>query len=178
MEIGSEFWLEKKEENNHTSYIIDSNENKILCMSGRTAIDYALFLFQKQRKILDVYFPSYCCQSMLQPFLERNIKIHFYSVRFEKGKFIFDIDCNKKCDLFFAMNYFGFAANNMDYYIDNFKRKNVIVIEDSTHSWLSQRKYNRNSDFVVASLRKWFPIISGGVLINPSGNIRLSVEQN
>lgn len=178
MEIGSEFWLENQHFRNKTKYRELNRKNQILVMSGRTAIDYALDLIQKQRKIDTVYFPSYCCQSMLQPFLERNMKIDFYSVQFKEGKFIYDIDGNKKCDLFFAMNYFGFTANNMDCYINNFKRKNIIVIEDSTHSLLSTRKYNQNSDFVVASLRKWFPIISGGVLINPSEKINLNIEQN
>ena len=173
MEIGSEFWLEDKQRKENKKYNIDRSKNRILLLSGRTAIDYGLDIIGKKKEIKNVYFPSYCCNSMLSPFLSRNIKIDFYDVNFKDGKFVYDIDCNKKCDLFFAMNYFGFSCNNMDFYIDEFKKKNVFVMEDSTHSWLSERKYNPNSDLVIASLRKWFPIISGGILISSSENFTL-----
>ena len=175
MEIGSEFWLENKNKKNKVKYEIDKkSEDKLLFMSGRTAIDYALDVVARKRQIKNVYFPSYCCQSMLDPFLERNIDIDFYNVNFKDGSFVYSIDCNKSCDMFFAMNYFGYSCNNMDYYIEKFKKHGAIIIEDSTHSWLSKRKYNKNSDFIVASLRKWFPIISGGILINCSNNFDLN----
>ena len=179
MEIGSEYWLEKeqKKEQKKEANKMD-NKNAILFMSGRTAIDYAIETIIKKRKIETVYFPSYCCQSMLEPFLSRNIKILFYNVSFKDGHFIYDIDYNKKCDVFFAMNYFGFYSSNMDYYINKFKEKDVIIIEDSTHSCFSKRKYNYNSDFVIASLRKWLPIISGGILINLSKRFELDKNIN
>ena len=167
-EIGSEFWIQKNYNDNHNDNIFQVNEfkkNTTFLLSGRTAIDYAIHLIEKKMKVNSVYMPSYCCNSMLTPFLEKNIKIEFYTVLFDGEKFIYDIDCDKKCDIFFAMNYFGFTINNMDYYIDMFKTKNSYVIEDATHSLLSKRKYNIKSDLVVASLRKWFPIISGGILI-------------
>lgn len=174
MEIGSEFWLENIKRKNEIEYEI--NENETLFISGRTAIDYALKLILEKGEVRNIYFPSYCCQSMLEPFLERKIKIDFYDVFFEENKFVYNIDKNKKCDIFFAMNYFGYFCNNMDYYIEEFKRKGAIVIEDSTHSWLSERKYNKHSNFVVASLRKWFPIISGGILIDLSNTFKSSKD--
>lgn len=182
MEIGSEFWLENGYEKNKVKYEIDENENKLLLMSGRTAIDYALDIITRKREIKKVYFPSYCCQSMLDPFLERKIEIDFYDVSFKNGSFVYSIDCNKICDIFFAMNYFGYNCNNMDFYIELFKKKGTLIMEDSTHSWLSKRKYNKFSDFIVASLRKWFPIISGGILINLSKEFELdkniNIEEN
>lgn len=167
MEIGSEFWLEEK----NTDADIEIQEKKqiencTMFLSGRTAIDYALERLCVQKDIKTVYFPSYCCESMLQPFVERNIYIKFYSVLFQKGKLIYQINEKEDCDIFFAMNYFGYSAYAMDSYIQKFKQRNIFVIEDSTHSWLSERVYNKNSDMVVVSLRKWFPIISGAILIN------------
>ena len=38
------------------------------------------------KKIEKVYFPSYCCESMLLPFQERNIKIEFYAVTEENRR--------------------------------------------------------------------------------------------
>ena len=163
MEIGSYFWLENTKINQNK---VHNNDKKQYLLSGRTAIDYALSIIEKNRKIKTVYFPSYCCQSMIDPFIHRNIQIDFYTVSFSNGNFRYDINCEKDCDIFFAMNYFGFSQYNMDYYIEKFKIRNICVIEDSTHSILSKRKYNKKSDYVVASLRKWFPIISGGILIN------------
>ena len=94
------------------------------------------------------------------------------------GELKFDIDLNKKCDIFFAMNYFGFSKYNMEKYIIEFKRKGVYVIEDSTHSILSTRAYSEESDFVVASLRKWFPIISGGICLSKIKNKHIYNKTN
>lgn len=162
MEIGSEFWLEKLENKNSNW---TENKNEILLMSGRTAIDLAINTINRYNRIKRVYMPSYCCESMLVAFRENNIEIEFYNVIFQNGKLIYDIDTNKCCDIFFAMNYFGFSSYNMDEYIEKFKARNITVLEDSTHSFLSKRKYNDKSDIVIASLRKWFPIISGAILI-------------
>lgn len=172
MEIGSEFWLDKNiKDNSNSDFLKKEKNDNIFFMSGRTAIDYALNLIIKYRDVKKVYFPSYCCQSMLTPFQKRNIEIEFYTVKFDNGKIIYDIDKDKDCDIFLAMNYFGFSINNMDKFIENFSNRGIIVLEDSTHSFLSKRVYNRKSDLVIASLRKWFPIICGGILINVSKKI-------
>jgi hypothetical protein len=169
-EIGSEFWL-----NQGSDELIDLEfpqwlninvDNKLL-LSGRTAIHFVLMDIQKNNKINTVYFPSYCCQSMLQPFIDVGINIIFYDVRFENG-LKFNIDTNQECDIFFAMNYFGFSKGRMDSYIDEFKQRNITIIEDSTHSLLSDKLYNPKSDYIVASLRKWFPIMSGGLAVKTS----------
>ncbi len=173
MEIGSEFWLEeyKKLNNNYVQ-----KQNEILLMSGRTAIDFAIEILQK--KIEKVYMPSYCCDSMLVPFLDKKIEIEFYDVIFENGRIMYNIDLNKECDLFFGMNYFGFSSCNMDNYIDYFHNRGITIIEDGTHSFLSERKYNKKSDIVIASLRKWFPIISGSVLIVNNQNLIDKMKEN
>lgn len=175
-EIGSEFWLEDIEVKKCK---VKNDSKKVFLLSGRTAIDYALNIIQTDKEINKVYFPSYCCQSMLTPFIEKNIEIEFYTVKFENGNLVYDIDCNKQCDIFFAMNYFGFSQYNMDYCIEKFKERNICVIEDATHSILSKRKYNKKSDFIIVSLRKWFPIMSGGLLINQTNlSVNIKLRQN
>lgn len=52
------------------------------------------------------------------------------------------------------------------------------MIEDSTHSILSTRAYSEESDFVVASLRKWFPIISGGICLSKIKNKHIYNKTN
>lgn len=169
-EIGSEYWLE---DNNKTiiKYRKDLKFDSKFLMSGRTAIDFVLQDIMKNKKVKKAYFPSYCCDSMLQPFYDNNIEIEFYEVNFNE-KFEYTINLNKECDIFYAMSYFGFEETRMDYYIEKFA-KNCIVIEDITHSLLSQKVYNDNSDYIIASLRKWFPIITGGIAIKKDGTFNI-----
>ena len=114
-EIGSDFWIE---DNKIEQYKVQNNNKIIYLLSGRTAIDCALQLIEKSKKINKVYFPSYCCQSMIDPFTDRGIDIEFYTVSFKDGQLIYEIDCEKECDIFFAMNYFGFSQYGMDYFIE------------------------------------------------------------
>lgn len=177
-EIGSEFWLtditKEKYDYNTPTWLNLGNDNRLL-LSGRTAIDYVLRDIMKNHKINTVYFPSYCCQSMIQPFENLGIKIIFYDVNYN-GTLNFEIDTEQECDVFFAMNYFGFLEGRMDQYIKAFKKRNIIVIEDCTHSLLSEKPYNFQSDYIVASLRKWFPVISGGLAVKRSGRFEIRLK--
>lgn len=179
IEIGSEFWLTEEEKSTPYDPIIpvglELGEDNRFLLSGRTAIDYVLRDILKDREIKTVYFPSYCCESMLQPFVDKDIQVIFYDVCYE-SELTFNINTSQECDIFFAMNYFGFSKGRMDGYIDLFKQKNAIVIEDSTHSILSTHSHNRKSDYIVASLRKWFSLLSGGLAVKIHGKFRVEGE--
>lgn len=170
-EIGSEYWLEQNDVNVTNNSLKFEQEHRYL-LSGRTAIDYVLQDIMMKKDIKKVYFPSYCCQSMLQAFQDKNIEIVFYKVT-HNGKLQYDIDVNTECDIFYAMNYFGFEESRMDNYIEKFVTKQTIIIEDITHSLLSEKIYNPKSDYMIASLRKWFPIISGGIAIKNVGSFEI-----
>ncbi|MFP7479734.1 hypothetical protein [Terribacillus saccharophilus] len=176
-EIGSEFWLEDEFilENDYPqlpSWLELGFDNRLV-LSGRTAIDLILEDLKPQIKDdTTVYFPSYCCDSMLQPFIERDINVEFYEVYFDKG-LKYKIDLDEKCDIFFAMNYFGFTESNMNDFILAFKRKGITVIEDVTHSLLSKCNAENYSHYKVASIRKWFPILSGGLAVKIEGSFTI-----
>ena len=174
-EIGSEFWLEhdiKQSENMEVpKWLKMGNDNKLL-LSGRTAIHFVLKDIQKNKKVTSVYFPIYSCQSMLQPFIDLGINIIYYDVYYDNG-LKFNIDNNQECDIFFAINYFGFSEGRMDKHIKVFKQRKITVIEDITHSLLSKNQYNSESDYIIASLRKWFPVISGGIASKNKGNFNV-----
>lgn len=175
-EIGSEFWLDRTPTINDEKIPdwLRVGEDQCLLLSGRTSIDYVLEDITSN--IRNVYMPSYCCESMLQPFLEKNIHVEYYDVVFNNDEGIkYIIDFNKECDVFFATSYFGFSNTTMDFAIDFFSRKNVIVIEDITHRLLNEQMYNNNSHYCIASLRKWFSIPSGGIAIKNSG--KFSTQQ-
>ncbi|WP_338470961.1 hypothetical protein R4Z10_19650 [Niallia sp. XMNu-256] len=178
-EIGSEFWLDQEFEEltdfEYPQWLNIGVDNKLL-LSGRTAIHFVLKDILKNNKINTVYFPSYCCKSMIQPFVDFGINIIFYDVKFEE-ELKFNINMNQECDIFFAMNYFGFSKGRMDRYIEIFKQRNIIVIEDSTHSFLSDKSFNVHSDYIVASLRKWFPVISGGLAVKTNGRFDIKSKE-
>lgn len=170
-EIGSEYWIDEtvfKKSNSFNALINFGDDNQLL-LSGRSAIDYILNDIKDELNV--VYMPSYCCDSMLQPFIDRGISIEFYNVLLDSQNGIhYNINFNKKIDIFFAMSYFGFDVSNMDQAINNFKDKGSIVIEDITHRLLSKTSHCSGSNYAVASLRKWFPIPSGGLAIKLKGS--------
>ena len=101
-EIGSEFYLydTSKKYIKQLPNWLEVGDDQILLLSGRTAIDYVLE--DIPRGIKNVYMPSYCCESMLQPFLEKNIYIYYYDVIFHDNTIEYSIDYEIPCDIFFA----------------------------------------------------------------------------
>lgn len=107
MEVGSEFsWpgeIEEKERN----IILQAEHasDKKYLFSGRTAIDFVLSdIAQVSRALL----PSYCCQSMIDPFLQRGIQVDFYQVYFEKENLQYRFPKNMDYDVLLWVDYFGF----------------------------------------------------------------------
>ena len=183
-EIGSEFWSDSRlndKKNESFQHQINFGVDKRLLFSGRTAIDYVLEDISKPIK--RVYMPSYCCASMLQPFIDRKIDIEYYDVIIDREGLKYKVNFDSDIDVFFANSYFGYEVTVMDSIIEEFKSRNVIVIEDITHRLLSKKNFCEKADYSVASLRKWFPIPSGGLavklkdyfkdiqLLSPSGEI-------
>ncbi len=175
MEIGSEYWKynENLEKNNAEFWNL-GKDNKFT-LSGRTSIYYILKNIIKNINLKKAYLPSYCCESISLPFIDLGIEVVYYDVYFDNG-LKYNINLNQECDIFFAINYFGYSCMNMEDYIKQFKKKGKIVIEDITHSIFSNKKYSEYSDYLFASLRKWFPIASGGIAVNMNSNFLLNLE--
>lgn len=164
LEIGSEFWEIEIQNTKNDLSILNIGKDYELLMSGRTAIDFCLQDFNDRVKV--VYMPDYCCNSMLQPFIDNGYNIIFYHFDFINKKYI--IDTNTKCSIFFAVSYFGYSDSTMDDSISQFSINQVVIIEDITHRFLSNKNHCEDSTYLVASLRKWIPILSGGVAIKTS----------
>lgn len=127
--------------------------NGSLVFSGRTAIEMVLKEIKGAKNAL---LPSYCCDSMIQPFRDMGINVEFYPVTYEDGLKM-EIDIPPHVDVLLWCNYFGFELAMPD-----FSRFKGLIIEDITHSLLSVRPYHFQSHYLVASLRKWEPINCGG----------------
>lgn len=143
-EIGSEFYLEDAV---HGTGIIFPRVGT-LTFSGRTALETVL---KELPHVKTALLPSYCCDSMIEPFRRAGISVDFFSVEYNNGlKFYID----KSADMLLWCNYFGFKTEMPDF--------DGIIVEDITHSLLSDTSHHSRSDFLVASVRKWEPLYCGG----------------
>lgn len=171
-EIGSEFWsITKNIYDNGLDFLKIGADYKLL-MSGRTSIDYVLGDFYDKTKI--VYMPNYCCESMLQPFLDNGYQIIYYDIDMINNQY--NINTKTKCSVFFAMSYFGYSDSKIDNFIEQFSKNDIIVIEDITHRLMCNNNYCANSNYLIGSLRKWFPIISGGIAIKISSKFNKTLD--
>lgn len=163
-EIGSYFWLNQNEINQRSKTVswLPIAEDSCFTFSGRNAIDIALHDILKNRKIRKVYAPSYCCVSMLQAFVDCGMKTEFYQVGYENGEFTYQLPDADENSVVLIMSYFGLSVKAVHKMIDAIHRKGAVVIEDITHSLLSSAAASTESDYLVASLRKWFAVPTGG----------------
>lgn len=152
-EIGSEFSYVEISESTGIKFPL-MNDSRLV-FSGRTAIETAI----KNENIKKVLMPSYCCDSMIEPFRKSGIDVQFYQVNYD-DELIINIEIPSDIDCVLWCNYFGFI-NSMPIFED-FIKKGGIVIEDITHSMFSKYVYHEQSDYLVASVRKWLPVLSGG----------------
>lgn len=175
MEIGSEYWEFDGQLNSDNKEFWNIGQDVKFTLSGRTSIYYVLKNILLKHNVQKVYMPSYSCSSMVQAFNDLGIDVEYYDVYYNEG-LKYNIDFEEDCDIFFAMNYFGYSDTNMEEYIKKFKEKGKIVIEDITHSILSKKRYSEYSDYLVGSLRKWFPISTGALAVAMNSNFELELE--
>lgn len=169
-EIGSEFeYYELKDEGQNGLKFADV-EDYGYCFSGRTAIETVL---NDMDNISKACLPSYCCDSMIEPFRVKGIEICFYGVDYKNGLEI-DFCIPDDCQVILYCNYFGFETPYFtDAFIDTFHKKGGVIIEDITHSLISNKQKHCRSDYYVASIRKWFPISCGGLYMKRKGRFRV-----
>ena len=173
-EIGSYFWLEPGEEQGaavREPVWLPAVEDCAFTFSGRTAIDLAVRDIRFGRSLKKVYVPSYCCVSMLQAFFDQGVEVKFYDVIFEGGKFRYGIEENHGCDAVFILSYFGLDVSAAHEEVRRLHEQGLIVIEDITHSLLRDDSFSPYSDYLVASLRKWFAVPAGGWVGKKKGTL-------
>lgn len=144
-EIGSEFW----------DIPIVNCENKIVpettqwYLSGRSALKS---IVKSIKYCHSVAMPSWCCESMIKPFVDAGYEVRFYPVYWKDG-LVQEIDLNS--DVLFVMDYFGHTTKQLECF--NYEG---IVIRDVTHSVFSASYID--ADYYFGSLRKWFGFWTGG----------------
>lgn len=158
-EIGSEFHKINPDSGHGFNLPVEG----ALVFSGRTAIETVLKELPNAKKAV---LPSYCCDSMIEPFRSAGIIVGFYPVEYKDGLNI-DVRIPDDADILLWCNYFGYHTPMPN--MSAFKNRGGVIIEDITHSLLSILSYNPQSDYLVASIRKWEPINCGGYCVAVNG---------
>lgn len=161
-EIGSEFWDVPTCDDENNLF----PENAEWFLSGRSALRAIIRDIEKNRarnvesprslrstkSVSHVALPSWCCDSIIKPFLDARIEVLFYSVYFAND-LIQDIRFD--CDILLLMDYFGYSSQP-----PNLSDYEGVVIRDVTHSIFSNT-YS-DADYYFGSLRKWCGFWTGG----------------
>lgn len=158
-EIGSEFSLEP-----------GKGQGNLLpggvtfTLSGRTALALALKdLGSCPGKAL---LPDWCCVSMVGPFRAMGFAVEFYPADSRKPPVI-----PEDCTVLLRCGYFGYADSWVWDTPMDFLQRGGVVIEDITHSLLSVVPGHVGSRYLVASLRKWGPVLCGGLCMKVGGEL-------
>lgn len=160
LEIGSEFWLEQNGNNSEVPpFTVNETMDIKYLMNGRGAINYLLNELKISNRT--VYLPSYLCESVIQPFEEHNYSVYFYDINDDLTIDIESISFEKSVGIFFVLSYFGFNTHENFREIRGKFNKSTVIIEDTTHSLFSDT-VNIESDYKIASIRKWLGTPSGG----------------
>ena len=171
-EIGSEFWT--SDTCNHCSdypFWNDWRGDKKFYLSGRTALEAIIRDILRDYDIKTAYLPSYCCHTMIEPFLRHGLKVEFYPVVYKDGSL--HISCNdNKHDVTLVLDYFGFHGYAPESLSD------TVTIRDLTHSLLSANSHELKSDYTFASFRKWGAVAGAAIACKSEGKFHSSECQN
>lgn len=179
VEIGSNFWLTKDEIRElkpleGSVYGLDQWENCVLTSSGRGAIK---LLYQQLPQVRRVLLPIYTCSSVINPIESLGIECLFYPINRQ-----LEVDVDRLMDLvdqehpdsIYFQSYYGFdTLSSVRPFYNDLQDKGVIVVEDITHSWLSDFN-TTEADYSVVSLRKWLQLPDGGALMSNKHKIGYS----
>lgn len=144
-EIGSEFWSAPQQQ-----------VDKHYLLSGRTALEYIVRDIKHTNAVRSVLMPSYCCHTMIEPFVRHGYAIRFYDVFFDQ-----EVGCLRAAmpeyladEALFYMSYFGFAEIE-GLQLEGLRDRFSVIIDDRTHSWLRQGSTEAQADYSFTSFRKW-----------------------
>jgi dTDP-4-amino-4,6-dideoxygalactose transaminase len=149
---------------------------------GRDALLFSLIALGL-KKGDGVIVPAYMCNSTIQPLQEHGFKLIFIDI--DKSLKL-PIDIIKKLiakddtiKALLEVHYFG-LTKNMDEVIDVCQECGIKVVEDASHSFMSQFLRNKDSiksDAEIFSMRKSFPIVDGGALRINNGSYDVAKNQ-
>lgn len=158
-EIGGEFWnIPQTEKPPHQGIKLEKSlfpESTSWFLSGRAALSCIIDDIRKTRPFRSVALPSWCCHSMIEPFLQRGVSVRFYPVYPDaSGGLVQGLSEVFECDALVLMEYFGYKRSTI------FSGFSGITIRDTTHSLFCSPC--NDTDYTFGSLRKWAGFWTGG----------------
>ncbi|OLS25570.1 MAG: hypothetical protein HeimC2_18260 [Candidatus Heimdallarchaeota archaeon LC_2] len=177
-EIGGDFNISLNalniQENRFNRYFKTADKFQMLVDSGRTALYVILQdIMDKISKKPLVYVPNYLCDSVVEPIRQLGLEIRYYNV-IENKKFNAPLITElRDHSVVLRISYFGDPKLPK---IEVRNREKIFVIDDMFHNPYLMINTNFNSNYIIASLRKYFPISDGGIVISdsPLTNVTLS----
>jgi len=168
-EIGSDFHLPDRSAISAGSGAgrVLLSKGVVLCASGRDAL-HAAILSLRLTPSDEVLLPSYLCEDVMIPFVERGVRVIFYGVSSCLEADWEDIR-RKVCPRTKALlliHYFGFSQSSTITFMSQ-TYPEISLIEDCSHALLSRRDGAwlwGGADVSVASLRKLLPLPDGGLI--------------
>ena len=161
-EIGSEFWTGCSQQGRHgCKWQQPKGWSLIETLSGRVALEYVV----ESLKLIgatSVYMPSYCCYTMIEPFLKHGLKVAFYDVVLTETGLKRQFNPNHCCDVVFMLDYSGHIDEETSVIAKEQKAKGKTLIYDATHSIYSVFDPTIY-DYVFGSYRKWMDVNCGFV---------------
>lgn len=172
MEIGSIFEIETES----LFYNLDKTiqplpvqrkgyDHSLFFNTGRSAIE-ALLTRLKRDGYTTLLLPTFICDSVRDAAIRAGMNIKYYSI----GR---DLAVNWKAivapdkSIFYIVQYFGQdVGEHIFEFISDLRQRNIKIIEDISLSLLSEGITVGVGDYVIGSMRKWFPITDGGILLS------------
>ena len=145
-EIGSEFW----------GYHVFDNDaervNEACLLSGRTALRFIVDDILTEKMAKKALLPSYCCDSMMQPFWDAGLTVQFYQVDCSGVRYPYDNDA----DIVLLIDFFGYQIDENREIAQYEKQRGKSVIYDATHKINGNELVAQWADYSFCSYRKWF----------------------
>ncbi|WP_340202356.1 hypothetical protein [Ascidiimonas sp. W6] len=140
-------------------------KNHKLFYTGRHAIKFVIENVAKDRLIPTIWIPEYYCQHVTR-WMKRNYSnIKVYAVDPKNRKEVIHTDAfAEDGDLVMINNFWGVHACNIKK-----GNKDVTILEDHSHGWLTPSCINSKADYCVSSLRKSIPAPLGAMAWKPIG---------
>lgn len=124
-----------------------------------------------------ILLPAYICGSVVKAYQEK-FSLVFYHIRKDFTVDMDDIEGKiyENITAVYVMHYFGQLQSKefLDYLRKKKEQYGFIIIEDTTHSIFTEKR--TVGDYCICSLRKWFPIMDGGVLYSEKSLRNIPIE--
>ncbi len=134
--------------------------------SGRGAIKLLLSHLPQVKIAL---LPEYTCSSVIAPMEEMGVTCCYYPVNKDftvDEEILFDLIGKFAPQMVYFQSYYGFdTLKSVKQTYQLVQQRGILVVEDITHSWLCDFN-TTDTDYSLASLRKWLEIPDGGVLLS------------